>query len=345
MLLHPLDVLLPVLLRLGHKGRIRRLHPGQQDLGALGLDSGGQGEVLLALVAQQDIQDSLRIRLEIVKALSAGAQEGAQGLGLLLDHLIIGQEDKLIKIGHAIVGQLEPGDIKALFLHLGNLVVDKASDRGIDLAGRHGAHQIKTDILQVHALGILPYILHDRLDHGLGEGGPAVADGLADKVFGAVNILLLEREDHIQRCLAHGADGLDPRPLVDHGLDRILLVEETDLGAAGGDQGDRVVVICGEADLHIQPLLLKIALFDGIIEKGMDRVGIPVEDHVHLAKLFVLTCSRLILLAGGLAFPCVLRTGGLSSCIPGGSALPGSSLSGCPGGSPRGAARSAAASG
>ena len=55
--------------------------------------------------------------------------------------------------------------------------------------------------------------------------------------------------------------------------------------AARGDKGKGVIGVGREADVDLQPFLREIALINGNIEKRMQRIGVPVKDHVKLPRL------------------------------------------------------------
>ena len=99
------------------------------------------------------------------------------------------------------------------------------------------------------------------------------------------------------RGLHHRADGLHRHILVGPGDDHVLLVVQADLRLAGGHQGDGVVGVGGELDVDLQALLLVVALLDGVVEEGVEGVGVPVQHHVQLPQLPVRAAG----LAGGWA--------------------------------------------
>ena len=80
--------------------------------------------------------------------------------------------------------------------------------------------------------------------------------------------------------------------MVYHCLNRVLLIKKTDFRFACRHQGNCVVVVGGEADLDIQSFFFEIALLDSIIEECVDGVGLPVENNIHLAELFLVPCLR-----------------------------------------------------
>ena len=251
-LVHPVDVLLPVLFCLGQEGGVRCLHEGEKGLAGLFLHGGGQGEVLSALVVEQDLQAGVGILLEVVKALRAGAQEAGEDLGLVFDGLVVCQEDSLVVVGDAVLVDEEVVDVEALFLQLGHLVVDQAADGGVDLAGGHGAHELKSDVDQIHVFGVLPVGLEHGVDQGLAEGCSGVADFFARHILGLLDILVRQGQDDIEGGLDDGADGFDVDALVGDGLDGVVLIIEADVRLACGYERDGVILVGGETEDLIQ---------------------------------------------------------------------------------------------
>ena len=91
------------------------LHGGQQDGQGLFLDRAGQREVFGVLAAEQQVERAVRVIFHVLEALFAGAQESAEQFGVVFDGVIVGDKDKLVVSGHAVVGHFEVIDLKTLF--------------------------------------------------------------------------------------------------------------------------------------------------------------------------------------------------------------------------------------
>ena len=108
--------------------------------------------------------------------------------------------------------------------------------------------------------------------------------------------------------------------LISHRLDRVMLIKQADLGLSGSCQRNRIIVICRETYVDIQPLICKIAALDCRIEKSVQGIGIPVKNDIHLSKVPGFFFSGRFLLGGGR----FRRRGSL--CAFHSSRLPGATL-------------------
>ena len=153
---------------------------------------------------------------------------------------------------------------------------------------------------------------HQRLT----QGGSTVSHRLADQILWGGNILFLQGKNHVQRRLNHRTDRFDLHILIGHSLDDIVFVVQTDFRFPGSDESQSVVVISRETDNDVQSFLGVVTALNCGIYETVQRIGIPVQDNVHLAKrLIIRTCGGFFyLFCRRLFVPCWFRYGFCGFC-------------------------------
>ena len=164
-------------------------------------------------------------------------------------------------------------------------MVHKAADGCVHVAGGHGAHQVKAHVHHVHSAVISAVSLHHGLDQSLAQCGAGITNGLVFQICGSGDVLILQRENDVQRRLHNGADGLHAHILVSHSLNDVVLVVHTDFSLACCHQRQCIVGVGGELHLYIQTLLSIVAFFNGSINEGVDCIGVPVQHHVDFPQV------------------------------------------------------------
>ena len=169
-------------------------------------------------------------------------------------------------------------------------MVDQTADGCIDVAGGHRAHQVEANVNHVYAVRVSAVGLHDAANQCLGKLGACVADSLALQILRRGDVLVLERQDDVQRTLYDCTDGLDRHILLSASLNDILLVVQTDVCFASGYHAHGIVYACRRLDIHVQTLLGKVALLLCFVQEGMQSIRIPVEHNGQVLQIIAAVC-------------------------------------------------------
>ena len=172
-------------------------------------------------------------------------------------------------------------------------MVDQTADGCINIAGGHRAHQVEANVNHVHAVRIGTVGLHDAADQCLGKLGARVADRFALEILRLGDVLVLERQDDVQRTLNHRTDGLDRHILLSTSLNDILLIIQTNVCLAGGNHAHGIVYACRRLDIHIQTFLGEVTLLLRFVQECMQGIRIPVEHNGQVLQIIAAAVCRI----------------------------------------------------
>ena len=172
-------------------------------------------------------------------------------------------------------------------------MVNQTADGCINIAGGHRAHQVEANVNHVHAVRIGTVGLHDAADQCLGKLGARVADCFALQILRRSDVLVLERQDDVQRTLNHCTDGLDRHILLSTSLNDILLIVQTNVCLAGGNHAHCIVYACRRLDIHIQTFLGEVPLLLCFVQECMQGIRIPVEHNGQVLQVIAAAFCRI----------------------------------------------------
>jgi len=227
--------------------------------------------------ALEGVDGGLGVAGGVGVALKEGASELSDGIAIVFEIVLVGDEDKLVVDGDAPVLGADNVDIVALIFHSDGFVGPVAADTGIDLLCHQSCAEVKAN---VHKLDVLEALEAVGFEHGVEEGfvgGDAgIADLLAFELAGLGDAGGLEGHDGVQRPLDNGGDGDDGYTSVS-GKEEVGLVGDAEVVSAGADGDEDGCRVGGGIGLDVQAFVVEVAFVEGDEEAGVVGVGEPVK--------------------------------------------------------------------
>ena len=164
-------------------------------------------------------------------------------------------------------------------------MVDHVTDGSVYLTGCQRRHQVETNVDAFAVVSSQTCILQHCLNLCFRQDSTCIADLLASQIFCFCDAAVFQGNDNVHGFLCHRTDGNDGHIFLTGSHDGILHVVHAGIRFASSRQGNAVIGVGRELDHQIQTFFCKIAFFNGIIQEGVYRIGVPVQHNGKILQL------------------------------------------------------------